>query len=49
MVMIYYGNNLSGASEGIRTPDQLITNQSLYQTELRWPNSIEINLSIINY
>jgi hypothetical protein len=34
-------NALPGASEGIRTPDQLITNQSLYRTELRWPNSHE--------
>ena len=26
-----------GAGEGIRTPDLLITNQLLYQTELRQP------------
>ncbi len=28
--MIYFDKTLPGASEGIRTPDQLITNQSLY-------------------
>jgi hypothetical protein len=49
LVFFYYRNALPGASEGIRTPDQLITNQSLYRTELRWPNSHERNLFIITY
>ena len=30
--------SVDGAGEGIRTPDLLITNQLLYQTELRQPN-----------
>ena len=31
-----FPSSLLGASEGTRTPDRLITNQLLYQTELRW-------------
>ena len=34
----------SGAGEGIRTPDLLITNQLLYQTELRQPRQ-KVNFS----
>ena len=30
--------SVDGAGEGIRTPDLLITNQLLYQTELRQPD-----------
>ena len=32
------GSSVDGAGEGIRTPDLLITNQLLYQTELRQPD-----------
>ena len=32
----------SGAGEGIRTPDRLITNQLLYRTELRQPDKERI-------
>ena len=33
---------VDGAGEGIRTPDLLITNQLLYQAELRQPDKREI-------
>src|SRR3954447_21505234 len=33
------GSSVDGAGEGIRTPDLLITNQLLYQTELRQPKT----------
>src|SRR6185369_12482898 len=36
-----YGET-SGAGEGIRTPDRLITNQLLYRTELRQPRQKDI-------
>ena len=32
----------TGAGEGIRTPDRLITNQLLYRTELRQPDKEQI-------
>src|SRR5882724_410457 len=35
---------VDGAGEGIRTPDLLITNQLLYQTELRQPRQ-KVNFS----
>ena len=37
-------NSVDGAGEGIRTPDLLITNQLLYQTELRQPRQ-KVNFS----
>ena len=36
--------SVDGAGEGIRTPDLLITNQLLYQTELRQPRQ-KVNFS----
>src|SRR4051812_880480 len=38
------GETADGAGEGIRTPDLLITNQLLYQTELRQPRQ-KVNFS----
>ena len=38
------GSSVDGAGEGIRTPDLLITNQLLYQTELRQPRQ-KVNFS----
>src|SRR3954451_5538778 len=38
------GETVDGAGEGIRTPDLLITNQLLYQTELRQPRQ-KVNFS----
>ena len=38
------GATVDGAGEGIRTPDLLITNQLLYQTELRQPRQ-KVNFS----
>ena len=38
------GESVDGAGEGIRTPDLLITNQLLYQTELRQPRQ-KVNFS----
>ena len=38
------GSPVDGAGEGIRTPDLLITNQLLYQTELRQPRQ-KVNFS----
>ena len=43
-VYLKAGEFVDGAGEGIRTPDLLITNQLLYQTELRQPRQ-KVNFS----